>query len=104
MSTKSLPIRDLCRRPGRILDLLDRETDAASLTHYGRPVAVMVDYERYEDLLARLENLTQRMKAQTTDQATITDHTSHLAGLYHEVWDEIDTDAYLQQERDAWEG
>ncbi len=31
------------------------------------------------------------------------DYTEHLAGLYREVWESLDTAAYLQKERGAWE-
>jgi AbrB family looped-hinge helix DNA binding protein len=30
------------------------------------------------------------------------DYTAHLAGLHREVWAGLDTDAYLREERDAW--
>jgi AbrB family looped-hinge helix DNA binding protein len=30
------------------------------------------------------------------------DHTARLAGLHREVWAGLDTDAYLQGERDEW--
>ena len=30
------------------------------------------------------------------------DHTAHLAGLHSEVWADLDTDAYLREERDTW--
>ncbi|MFP4346350.1 MAG: type II toxin-antitoxin system Phd/YefM family antitoxin [Anaerolineales bacterium] len=103
MSTKIMPISDLRRQASRILDLLEKEGDAVYITHYGRPVAVMVDYERYERLLARLDELTQQIEQKTAAQASATDYTAHLAGLHHEVWDGIDTDTYLQRERDAWE-
>lgn len=103
MSTKIMPISDLRRRSSRILDLLEKEGDAVYITHYGRPVAVMVDYEHYEHLLARLEELTQRLEQKTAAHASITDYTAHLAGLHQEVWEGVDTDAYLQRERDAWE-
>jgi prevent-host-death family protein len=98
-----MPISDLRRQASRILDLLEQEGDAVYITHYGRPVAVMVDYERYERLLARLDELTQKIERYTAAQESVTDYTAHLAGLHHEVWDGIDTDAYLRQERDAWE-
>ena len=29
-------------------------------------------------------------------------YTAHLAGLHREVWAGLDTDAYLQEEREAW--
>ena len=103
MSTKIMPISDLRRRASQILELLEKEGDAVYITHYGRPVAVMVDYERYEHLLAQLDELTQQIEQQAAAQAPATDYTAHLAGLHHEVWEGIDTDAYLQRERDAWE-
>lgn len=31
------------------------------------------------------------------------DHVEHLRGLHSEVWEGIDTDEYLRQEREAWE-
>jgi AbrB family looped-hinge helix DNA binding protein len=30
------------------------------------------------------------------------DYTTHLAGLHREVWVGLDTDAYLREEREAW--
>lgn len=30
-------------------------------------------------------------------------YTNHLSGLHHEIWENIDTEAYLRKERDAWE-
>ena len=30
------------------------------------------------------------------------DYAARLAGLHREIWEGIDTDAYLQGERDAW--
>jgi AbrB family looped-hinge helix DNA binding protein len=31
------------------------------------------------------------------------DYVTHLAGLHREVWEDLDTTTYLQQERDAWD-
>lgn len=31
------------------------------------------------------------------------DYATHLAGLHRDVWEGLDTDAYLQEERDAWD-
>jgi AbrB family looped-hinge helix DNA binding protein len=30
------------------------------------------------------------------------DYTAHLAGLHKEIWADLDTDAYLREERDEW--
>jgi hypothetical protein len=42
-----------------------------------------------------------------TDKTTVlpqqTDYVSQLAGLHQEVWQGLDTEAYLKQEREAWE-
>lgn len=103
MSTKIMPISDLRRKTSRVLEILQEEGDDVYVTHYGRPVAVMVDYERYENLLARVSELTERLRQQAGAGEPIADHTAHLAGLHREVWDGVDTDAYLQEEREAWE-
>lgn len=31
------------------------------------------------------------------------DMVAHLAGLHREIWEDLDTTAYLQQERDSWD-
>jgi AbrB family looped-hinge helix DNA binding protein len=31
------------------------------------------------------------------------DYTAHLAGLYREIWADLDADAYLGEERDTWD-
>lgn len=103
MSTKIMPISDLRRRASRILELLAEKEDVVYITHYGRPVAVMVDYEQYEQLLEQLQNLRRQLERKTTVQEPSADYTTRLAGLHREIWDGVDTDAYLQRERDAWE-
>jgi AbrB family looped-hinge helix DNA binding protein len=30
------------------------------------------------------------------------DYAAHLAGLHKEIWADLDTDAYLREERDKW--
>jgi prevent-host-death family protein len=96
-----MPISDLRRKASWVLEILQEEGDAVYITHYGRPVAVMVDYERYEQLLEQLSKLTEQRRERAAKP--VLDHTAHLAGLHREVWDGIDTDAYLEEEREAWE-
>jgi AbrB family looped-hinge helix DNA binding protein len=31
------------------------------------------------------------------------DYTAHLAGLHKDVWADVDTSAYLREEREAWD-
>ena len=103
MSTKIMPISDLRRKTSQVLKILQEEGEDVYVTHYGRPVAVMVDYERYEDLLARVEALSERLRRRQATAEPIEDHTVRLAGLHREVWDGVDTDAYVREEREAWE-
>jgi prevent-host-death family protein len=103
MSTKIMPISDLRRKTSQVLKILQEEGEDVYVTHYGRPVAVMVDYERYEELLARVEVLSERLRRRKATAEPIEDHTARLAGLHREVWDGVDTDAYVREEREAWE-
>ena len=103
MSIKIIPISDLRRKARHVLEMLEQEGDTIYITHYGRPVAVMSAYEHYERLLARLAELTAQLQKRVTISEPTTDHTAQLAGLHREIWEGIDTDAYLQEERDAWE-
>jgi len=103
MDTNKISVSELRRTLRAVLDDLGEDVDAVYVTRYGHPVAVMVDYEHYEQLLAQLDALTQRLDRVTATAEPTTDYTAHLAGLHYEIWDGIDTEAYLQRERDAWE-
>ena len=111
MSTKIMPISDLRRKTSNVLNTIKETGDAVYITQHGRPVAVLVDYERYEQLLAQLEDLADlaSLEAAADEPARPysvaeppNDYTTRLAGLHQEVWEDLDTDAYLQEERDAW--
>ena len=92
--TEIVPISDLRRRTSDVMDAV-RESGEVYITQYGRPIAVLVDHEQYERLLRQCqEPLSPDVAGSYTD---------YLAGLHREIWQDIDTDAYLQQERDAWE-
>jgi len=71
MSTKILPISDLRRQANEIINSVRETNDAVYITQHGRPVAVLVDYERYEQLQQDLEDLTDRLslEAATTEPA-----------------------------------
>lgn len=61
MSTKILPISDLRRQANEIINSVRETSDAVYITQHGRPVVVLVDYERYEQLQQDLEDLTDRL-------------------------------------------
>lgn len=59
MSTNIIPISDLRRYASQVVKRLREGSDAIYITKNGRPAAVLVDYEKYEALLAQLEELLQ---------------------------------------------
>ena len=61
MSTKILPISDLRRQANAIINTVQEMHDAVYITQHGRPAVVLVDYERYEQLLQDLEDLNDRL-------------------------------------------
>jgi len=56
MGTKIRPISDLRRKTSDVIGAVRDGGDAVYITQYGRPVAVIVDYEQYERLIAQLES------------------------------------------------
>ena len=60
MSTNIIPISDLRRRASEVVKRLRETKDAIYITQHGRPAAVLVDYEKYEALLAQLEELIEK--------------------------------------------
>jgi prevent-host-death family protein len=52
-----MPISDLRRQTSQVIRSVQNEGDVVYITQHGRPAAVLVDYERYEALLAQLEDL-----------------------------------------------
>ena len=76
------------------------------------PVSVKVS-SRYQIAVPRIAR--ERLNIQSGDRLLVDvqdgllillpqpqDYTTHLAGLHREVWAGLDTTAYLQEERDAW--
>lgn len=57
MGTKIMPVSDLRRQTSKVIQTIIREKEAVYITQHGRPAAVLVDYEQYEEMLAQLEDL-----------------------------------------------
>ncbi len=55
MSTQIMPVSDLRRKTSDVLNTVRETGDAVYITQHGRPVVVLVDYERYEQLLAQAQ-------------------------------------------------
>ena len=54
MATKIMPVSDLRRQTSQVIQSILRDGDVVYVTQHGRPKVVLVDYEQYEALLARL--------------------------------------------------
>jgi AbrB family looped-hinge helix DNA binding protein len=77
-----------------------------------QPVSVKVS-SRYQISVPRIAR--ERLNIQSGDRLLVDvqdgllilipqpqDYVAHLAGLYREVWADLDTTAYLNEEREAW--
>jgi len=66
MGTKIMPASDLRRKTRAVIDVIQKEGDAVYITQHGRPVVVLVDYERYEQLLEQLQDLSDLLSLEAT--------------------------------------
>jgi AbrB family looped-hinge helix DNA binding protein len=77
-----------------------------------QPVSVKVS-SRYQISVPRIAR--ERLNIQSGDRLIVDvqdgllilipqpqDYVAHLAGLYREVWADLDTTTYLNEEREAW--
>lgn len=58
------------REASRVINSLHEGSDVVYITQYGRPTAVLVDYAKYEILLAEIETLKQNQVSPVTAIAT----------------------------------
>jgi prevent-host-death family protein len=58
--TKIVPVSDLRRKTRGMIAAAREGEDAVYATQHGRPVVVIVSYEQYERLMARLEACAER--------------------------------------------
>lgn len=50
MKTKIMPVSDLRRETSAVIRGIREEGDVVTITQYGRPAVVMIDYEQYQRL------------------------------------------------------
>jgi len=58
MAVKIMPVSDLRRRTRDVIQAAQAEDSVVYITQHGRPAVVLVAYDRYETLLAHLEDLS----------------------------------------------
>jgi len=70
----------------------------------GKRVAVVLDVAEWERVVAALKHLYEPSTADAAERVPGKRNLRELRGLGKEHWQAIDSTAYLQQERDAWDG
>lgn len=65
MGTKIIPVSDLRRSVSQTIKELQEQDEAVYITQHGRPQAVLVSYEHYEQLLEQAKQQTARSDAET---------------------------------------
>ena len=98
MATKIIPVSDLRRSVSQTIKDLQEQDEAVYITQHGRPQAVLVSYEHYEQLLEQIKQsvrpdaetirndpemiaLVERIKATPPNPAAIHPATASLAEL-----------------------
>jgi len=76
-----MPISDLRRQTSQIIQTIREGGDAIYITQHGRPAAVLVEYEAYENLLARLEDLSDMVSLEAAKDETDRDYEAFLAEM-----------------------
>ena len=94
MAVKIMPVSDLRRKTSDVIQAVQEGGDAVYITQHGRPIVVILEYARYERMLRQLQSAAVPEPPGS--------YTDYLAGLHREIWEGVDTDVYLQEERDAW--
>lgn len=81
MALKIMPISDLRRNTSEVLSAVQQHDDIVYITQYGRPAAVLLDYERYESMLAQLEDLVDLASLVAAEDEPERDYSEFLAEL-----------------------
>ncbi len=81
MSTKILPISDLRRQANEIINGVRETNDAVYITQHGRPVVVLVEYKRYEQLQQDLENLSDQLSLQAAATEPVRPYADFMAEM-----------------------
>ncbi len=109
MATKIIPVSDLRRSVSQTIKDLQEQDEAVYITQHGRPQAVLVSYEHYEQLLEKVKQsarpdaetirndpemiaLVERIKATPPNPAAIHPATASLAELLQNAPEDPDFD------------
>ena len=67
MGVRIMPISDLHRETEDVIDAVRHKGDTVYVTQLDRPIAVLVDYDRYEQLLEQLQDLSDQLSLEAAD-------------------------------------
>lgn len=83
MALKIMPISDLRRNTSEVLSAVQQNGDIVYITQYGRPAAVLIDFEYYESMLAQLEDLVDIASLAAAEDEPERDYNEFLVELGH---------------------
>ena len=85
MAVRIMPVSDLRRKTRDVIEAAQSEDHVVYITQHGRPAIVLMDYQRYETLMAQLEDLS--------DLASLREAADEPARPYEEFLAEIEAGA-----------
>lgn len=68
MNTKIIPVTDLRRKTRDVIRGVQENGDTVYITQHGRPAVVLIDYNRYEEMIASLTASEQQSATPTPEQ------------------------------------
>jgi prevent-host-death family protein len=83
MGVKIMPVSDLRRKTRDVIATVRNGDDVVYITQYGRPTVVLVDYERYEQLIAQLEDLSDLASLEAAAAEPARPYAEFLAEMGH---------------------
>ncbi len=79
MAVRIVPISDLRRKTRDVIEAAQEEDDVVYITQHGRPAVVLINYERYEALMAHLEDLSDLTSLQKAADEPVRPYDEFLA-------------------------
>jgi prevent-host-death family protein len=79
MSTQIMPVSDLRRKTSDVINAVHGKSNVIYITHHGRPAVVLMDYARYEQLMAELEDLSDQASLETAQTEAVRPYEDFLA-------------------------
>jgi len=85
MAIKIIPVSDLRRKTSDVIKAVQNGDDVVYITQYGRPAAVLVDYDRYEMLMSQIEDLSDRASLRAAEHEPVRSYEESLSGLLDDL-------------------